>query len=74
MVHTGGYPPQPRSTRDSSLLAPQGRNGDRDSSWPLYAMYSKIAQEEDKNDAEHRQQEADVILVFVSPHVASPLL
>ena len=72
MVDTGGYPAQPRSTRDPSLLAPQGGNGDRDSSWPLHAMYSKIAQEEDNNDAEHRQQDIDGILVFVSPHVNSP--
>ena len=74
MVDTGGYPYRPQSTRDSSLLSSHGGSDYRDSSWPLYAMYSKIAQEEDNNDAEHRQQDADAILVFVSLSVNSPLL
>ena len=73
MVVTGS-PDQPQSTHDPSLLSPQEGSDDRDSSWPLYAMYSKIAQEEDNNDAERRQKDADGILVFVSPHVTSPLL
>ena len=72
MVNTGGYPDQPQPTRDPSLLEPQGGNDDRDSSWPLYALYSKNAKEEDNNDAEHRQQDVDGILVFVSPHVDIP--
>jgi hypothetical protein len=74
MVDTGVYPAQPRSTRDPSLLESQGRNDDRDSSWPLYAMYSKIAREEDDNEAEHHQQSVDGMLVFVSPQATSPLL
>ena len=74
MVVTGGHPDQPRSIRDPSLLSSQEGSDDRDSSWPLYAMYSKIAQEEDNNDAERRQKDADGILVFVSPHITSPLL
>ena len=74
MVDTGGYPHQPQSTRDSSSLSSQGGNDYRDSSWPLYAMYSKIAQEEDNNDAERHRRDADGVLVFVSPHVTSPLL
>jgi len=74
MVDTGGHPDQPQSTRDPSLLSSQGGNDDRDSSWPLYTMYSKIAQEEDNNDAERRQKDTDGILVFVSPHVSSLLL
>jgi len=73
-VDTGGYPNQPQSTHDPALLSSQGENDYRDGSWPLYAMYSKISLEEDNNDAKHRQKEADVILVFVSPHVTSPLL
>jgi len=72
-VDTGGHPNQPQSTRDPALLPSQGENDYRDSSWPLYAMYSKIAQEEDNNDAERRQHDTDGVLVFVSPHV-TPLL
>ena len=74
MVDAGGHPHQPQSTHNSSLPSPQGGNDDHDSSRPLYAMYSSTAQEEDKNVAERRQQDADGVLVFVSPHVTSPLL
>ena len=45
-----------------------------DSSWPLYAMYSEIVQEEDNKIAENHQKSADGILVFVSPCVARPFL
>ena len=31
-------------------------------------MYSKIAEEEDKNMAERWRKDADVVLIFVSPH------
>jgi hypothetical protein len=74
MEDTGRNPSQPRPTRDPSLLSSKGGIDDRDSSWPLYALYSKIAQGEDNNDAERRQKDADGILVFVSPRVTSPLL
>jgi hypothetical protein len=74
MIVTGGHPDQPQSTRDPSLSSSQEGSGDRDSSWPVYAMYSKIAQEEDNSHAERRQKDAEGILVFVSPHVTSPLL
>jgi hypothetical protein len=40
-----------------------------DSSWPLYAMYSKIVKEEDNKIAELHQKSADGILIFVSPRV-----
>jgi hypothetical protein len=40
-----------------------------DSSWPLYAMYSKIVQEEDNKTAKLHQKSADGILIFVSPCV-----
>jgi hypothetical protein len=45
-----------------------------DSSWPLYAMYSKIVQEEDNKIAENHQKSADGVLIFVSPRVARPFL
>ena len=40
-----------------------------DSSWPLYSLYSKIAEEEDKMKTERYQKDADATLIFVSPHV-----
>jgi hypothetical protein len=64
----------PQSTRHPSLPSFQGAKDYRDSSWRLYAMYSKIAQGEDNDDAERRRNETDGVLVFVSPRVTSPLL
>jgi len=46
----------------------QGKLHFCDSSWPLYSMYSKFAQEEDDKMAERCQTNADGILIFVSPH------
>jgi hypothetical protein len=54
--------------------APQGNINYGNNSWPLYAMYSKIVQEEDKKIAEYHQKSADGILVFVSPRIARPFL
>jgi hypothetical protein len=45
-----------------------------DSSWPLYAMYSDIVQEEDNRQAEYLQQHTNGVLILVSLHVISPLL
>ena len=45
-----------------------------DRSWPLYAMYSKVTQEEDNKMAEHFQKALDGLLVFVSPHFTPPYL
>lgn len=73
IVGTSGHPDRPHSTRHPSLSS-HGGNNYRDSSWPLYAMYSKITQEEDNNDAEHSQRDVDGLLVFVSPHVTSTSL
>ena len=39
----------------------------RDSSGPLFSMYLKLAEEEDKRIAEHWRADAGGILVFVSP-------
>ena len=47
-------------------------HGDR--SWPLYAMYSKVTQEEDNKMAERFQKAADGLLVFVSPRLTPPFL
>ena len=40
-----------------------------DSSWPLYSMYSKIAQQDDNMLAERCQRDTNGTMVFVSPHV-----
>jgi hypothetical protein len=41
----------------------------RDSSWPLYSMYSNIAEDEITKMVERCQRETDGTLVFVSSHV-----
>ena len=43
-------------------------------SWPLYAMYSKVTQEEDNKMAERFQKAADGLLVFVSSHFTPQFL
>jgi hypothetical protein len=61
---------QPQSTPDE---LPQSSTIDTnygDSSWPLYAMYSKIVQEEDNKIAKLHEKSADGILIFVSPRVS----
>ena len=71
--------PPAQPTQDGPPQSPQGNinHGDinyGDSSWPLYAIYSKIVQEEDNKIAENHQKSADGILIFVSPRVAHPFL
>ena len=46
--------------------------GDR--SWPLYAMYSKVTQEEDNTMAERSLKAADGLFVFVSTRLTPPFL
>ena len=50
--------------------------GDRtdfgDSSWPLFAMYSKIAEDEDNMRAQLWQKDAEGIIVFVCPSIFLP--
>jgi hypothetical protein len=41
-----------------------------DSSGPIFSMYSKAAEEEDKNMADRWQKDADGILIFVRPRVS----
>jgi hypothetical protein len=40
-----------------------------DSSWPLFSMYSNIAEKEDDKLTERYQKVADGVLIFVSPRV-----
>jgi hypothetical protein len=44
-----------------------------DSSGPLYHMYVKMTEEEDEKMAHRWQKDADGILIFVSPYIASTL-
>jgi hypothetical protein len=47
----------------------QGEPNFGDSSWPLFSMYSKAADVEDKKKVDQWQKDADGILIFVSPRV-----
>jgi len=57
--------PKHQSTLNQQL---RGESNFRDSSGPLFSMYSKMAEEEDNKMADHWQKDADGILIFVSPH------
>lgn len=46
----------------------QGESDIADSSDPLFTMYNKMAEEEDKKMAKSWKADADGILVFVSPN------
>ena len=61
-----GDPPQPGQN------APlQGESGFVDGSGPLFSMYFKLAEEEDKKSTENWTGDADGILVFVSRYCTS---
>jgi hypothetical protein len=45
----------------------QGESKSSDSSGPLFSMYSKAAEDEDKKLVERWHKDADGILIFVSP-------
>lgn len=64
--------------RDHPLFAPhqpsqlrQGESNFGDSSGPLFFIYSGIAEEEDNKMTDRWQKDADGILIFVRPRVAS---
>jgi hypothetical protein len=40
-----------------------------DSSWPLYSIYSKIAQQDDNRLVDRCQKDTNGTMVFVSPRV-----
>jgi len=63
-----GHRRQPEVAQAQLPQPCQGEPHFCDSSWPLYSMYSKIAQEEDDKIAERCQRNADGMLIFVSPH------
>ncbi|SRR5260221_511408 len=66
---------QPIQFPQSPPLQPyQGEINHGDRSSPLYAMYSKVTQEEDNKMADRFQKAADGLLVFVSPHFTAPFL
>ena len=48
----------------------QGEPNFGDSSWPLFSIYSKAADVEDKKMVDRWQKDADGILFFVSPRVS----
>ena len=66
---------EPRSGPNQSY---PGESSFRDSSGPLFSMYTKIAEEEDNKMTDRWQKDADGILIFVSflitVRVASPTI
>jgi hypothetical protein len=62
---------QPQSPPTSRALESSEEEPDySSSSWTLYSMYSKIAEDEDNKMLERCQRDADGTLIFVSPHVS----
>ena len=59
---------RPQPIQNPPLWSNQGGINYGDMSWPLYSMYSKVAQEGDNKLAERFQKAADGLLVLVSPH------
>jgi hypothetical protein len=59
----GDPPRQEQAQRSQEESVPEFR----DSSEPLFSMYLKLAEEDDKRIAEHWRADAGGILVFVSP-------
>jgi len=56
-----------RVQRQSALTPNQPSSpGEIDSSWPLFSMYSNVAEEEDNKKIERYQKEAEAFLIFVS--------
>jgi hypothetical protein len=47
----------------------QAQSNFGDSSGPLFSIYSKTAEEEDNKNAERWKNDADGILIFVSPRI-----
>ena len=65
------YPPQPTPNQPPQPF--QGRSDYSDSSWPLYSMYSNIAEDEDDKMAERCQKDKDGTLIFVSSHISAQM-
>jgi len=66
-IVTEGHRRQPEGAQAQLLQPRQAESHLCDSSWPLYSIYPKFAQEEDDKIAERCQRNADGMLVFVSP-------
>ena len=64
--HQNDRPDDPMMTSNQPF---QGEYNFGDSSGPLFSIYSKTAEVEDKNMVERWQKDADGILIFVSPRV-----
>ena len=58
-----GYPPQPGQNDPLQEVS-----GFADGSGPLFSMYLKLAEEEDKKTTDNWKGDADGILIFVSRH------
>ena len=63
--------PQSTSNQPTPNRPLLGQSDYGDSSWPLYLMYSKIAEEEDNRMVERCQKDKDGTLIIVSPSCSS---
>jgi hypothetical protein len=66
MCTVDSRPIQPQSMPNQQRQSSHEKINYGDSSWPLYTMYSKTAEEEDNSIADFRQKSTDGILIFVS--------
>lgn len=60
---------EPVSVQNQQSQSSQGESNFRGGSGPLFSMYSKVADEEDKEMVERWKQDADGIILFVSYRV-----
>ncbi|KAH9955731.1 hypothetical protein BJV74DRAFT_954766 [Russula compacta] len=66
-----GHPDQPPSAQNQPSQPPQGGSNIGDSSWPIFSMYTKIAEEEDNKMTDRWTKDADGILIFTGLFSAS---
>jgi len=72
MCKADGHSDHPLQSRQPSQSTwGEFDDGDGPKSWPLYAMYSKVSQEDDDKMIERSQKYVDGTLIFVSPILAS---
>ncbi|KAH9978279.1 hypothetical protein BJV74DRAFT_141939 [Russula compacta] len=66
-----GHLDPPQSVQNQPSRPSQGGSNIGDSSWPIFSMYSKIAEEEDNKMTDRWTKDADGILIFTGLFSAS---
>jgi hypothetical protein len=69
IIHVDGNHNERQSPPNQPLQLSKEESEYSNSSWTLYSMYSKIAEDEDNKMVERCLKDADGTLIFVSPHV-----